>query len=55
MTDERRAFLENRDKLIQICQDQRDNIDLDIIKIVDNVQIVNSQHLLSCLKQISVV
>lgn len=55
MTDAIQIYLENRCKLVQLCQYHKEDINIDIIKIVNDIQIVmNSLHLLSCLKPISV-
>lgn len=55
MTDAIKSFLENRGNLVQLCQDHKDDIDPDIIKIINDINIVmNAKHMLSYLKPIAV-
>lgn len=55
MTDAIKSFLENRGNLVQLCQDYKGNIDPDITKIINDINIVtNAEHMLSYLRPIAV-
>lgn len=55
MTDAIKSFLENRGNLVQLCQDHKDNIDPDITKLINDMNIVtNAENMLSYLMPIAV-